>query len=316
MKNDVARQGKKLFSKRKSLIKKNFFFLVMDKFKNGWFSEINDLWPGISQSLEVTGVYYSGRSEYQHVLVVQTRSYGRALILDGIIQCTEKDEFSYQEMISFLPLCSHSNPKTVLIVGGGDGGVAREVAKFPSVEKIYQVEIDELVVEMSRKYLPFMAKGFENKKVKLIIGDGYEFVKENLNTFDVIITDSSDPIGPAACLFEEPYFISMKKALRPGGIICTQAGTYWSNLEQVKNTMSCCRTVFPIVRYGISSVPTYPTGQIGYMLASLDDTVNFYEPKIVFTKEELDKMNMRYYNDKVHRASFVLPRFAEKELKL
>ncbi|XP_014215876.1 spermidine synthase-like [Copidosoma floridanum] len=288
----------------------------MDALKNGWFSEINDLWPGISQSLEVEEVLYNGHSKYQHILVLQTKSYGKALVLDGIIQCTEKDEFSYQEMISFLPLCSHPNPKTVLIVGGGDGGVAREVAKFPKIEKVYQVEIDEKVVEVSRKYLQFMATGYDHPKVELVIGDGYKFVEEHKHSFDVIITDSSDPIGPATCLFEEPYFVRMKNALKPGGIICTQAGTYWSNLDQIKRTLNHCKDTFPKVGYAISSVPTYPTGQIGYMMGSLDETINFREPKTVFTDAELDKMNMRYYSDRVHRASFELPRFVEKELDL
>lgn len=117
------------------------------------------------------------------------------MALDGAIQCTEKDEFSYQEMMSFLPLTCHPNPKSVLIIGGGDGGVAREVSKFPTVEKIVQCEIDETVVEVSKKYLPFMAKGFESPKLTLNIGDGFKFMGEHEDEFDVIITDSSDPIG-------------------------------------------------------------------------------------------------------------------------
>lgn len=122
-------------------------------------------------------------------------TYGRALILDGVIQCTERDEFGYQELISQIPLCSHPNPERVLIVGGGDGGVAREVIKHPSVKEVHQVEIDGRVVDVSKKYLPFMACGFESPKVHLTIGDGFEFMKNHREEFDVIITDSSDPIG-------------------------------------------------------------------------------------------------------------------------
>lgn len=129
-------------------------------------------------------------------------NYGKALILDGIIQCTERDEFSYQEMISFIPLCCHPNPKKVLIVGGGDGGVAREVVKHPLVEEVHQVEIDGRVVELSKKYLPFMACGFDSPKMTLTIGDGFEYMKKRSGEFDVIITDSSDPIGPAETLFQ------------------------------------------------------------------------------------------------------------------
>lgn len=124
------------------------------------------------------------------------------MILDGIIQCTERDEFAYQEMISFIPLCCHPNPKKVLIIGGGDGGVAREVVKHPLVEEIHQVEIDNRVIELAKKYLPFMACGFDSNKVHLTCGDGFEYMKERSGEFDVIITDSSDPVGPAKSLFQ------------------------------------------------------------------------------------------------------------------
>lgn len=144
----------------------------------------------------------SYRKSYLHFFFFNSETYGKALILDGIIQCTERDEFGYQELISFIPLCCHPNPKKVLIVGGGDGGVAREVAKHPLVEEVHQVEIDAKVVEVSRKYLPFMSCGFDSPKMKLTIGDGFEYMKQRSGEFDVIITDSSDPIGPASSLFQ------------------------------------------------------------------------------------------------------------------
>lgn len=286
----------------------------MDAMKSGWFSEINDLWPGVALSLEVTKVLHRERSQYQDIMMLETRSHGRALILDGIIQCTENDEFSYQEMISFLPLCSHPNPKRVLIVGGGDGGVAREVAKHPDVEHITQVEIDAKVLELSKKYLPFMGAGLEHPKVNLRVGDGFEFMKKHTGEFDVIITDSSDPVGPAECLFEESYFNLMKTALRPGGIICSQAGTAWANLDHVTQTLHHCKSTFPVADYGIAAVPTYPTGQIGFVLGSLNAETNFREPKKVFSETELDNMSMKYYDDQVHRAAFVLPRFIKNIL--
>nr|KAF7417125.1 hypothetical protein H0235_011656 [Vespula pensylvanica] len=287
----------------------------MDAMKTGWFSEINDFWPGVSLSLELENTLHREKSQYQDVLVVQTKTYGKALILDGIIQCTEKDEFAYQEMIAFLPLCSHPNPKNVLIVGGGDGGVAREVAKHPNVERIVQVEIDSTVLEVSKKYLPFMGVGLNNPKVTLNVGDGFEFMKQHTKEFDVIITDSSDPIGPAECLFQESYFSLMKTALKPGGIVCSQAGTAWMNLDHVVKTFQHCKSSFAIVDYGITSVPSYPTGQIGFVLGGLSTETNFKVPKRIFTEEELDEMNLRYYSSEVHKAAFVLPRFVEKALK-
>ncbi|XP_015186934.1 PREDICTED: spermidine synthase [Polistes dominula] len=287
----------------------------MDAMKTGWFSEINDFWPGVSLSLEVEKTLHQGRSQYQDVLVLQTKSYGKALILDGIIQCTEKDEFAYQEMIAFIPLCSHPNPKNVLIVGGGDGGVAREVAKHPGVERIVQIEIDSMVIDVSKKYLPFMGVGFDNPKLTLNVGDGFEFMKQHSNEFDVIITDSSDPIGPAECLFQESYFNLMKTALRPGGIVCSQAGTAWMNLDHVVQTLKHCKSAFPVVDYCIASVPSYPTGQIGFVLGGLGTEMNFKVPTRIFEEEQLDEMNLRYYNSEIHKSAFVLPRFVEKSLK-
>ncbi|XP_051170681.1 spermidine synthase isoform X1 [Leptopilina boulardi] len=294
----------------------------MDILKQGWFSEINELWPGISLSLEVKQILHHERSKYQDVLVIDTnfdnifrKAHGRALILDGIIQCVEKDEFSYQEMIAFMPLCSHPNPKNVLIIGGGDGGVAREVAKHPEVINITQVEIDDMVITVSKQYLPFMGKGLEHPKLTLRVGDGFEFMKQHKNEFDIIITDSSDPVGPAESLFHGSYFNLMKSALKPNGIICSQAGTAWANLEFVQRTFRYCQSIFPVCSYGIVSVPTYPTGQIGFILGSLNPQTIFKKPEKIFTDGELDSMEIRYYSDGVHRAAFELPRFIEKSLR-
>ncbi|PSN53273.1 Spermidine synthase [Blattella germanica] len=281
----------------------------MNGLKEGWFSELSSLWPGISLSLEVEKVLHSGKSEFQDILVLQTKSHGRALILDGIIQCTESDEFAYQEMISFLPLCSHPSPKNVLIVGGGDGGVAREVAKHPDVETIVQVEIDSKVLEVSKKYLPFMGKGLSNPKLNLHVGDGFRFMAQHQNEFDVIITDSSDPVGPAVSLFKQSYFELMRNALKPGGIVCSQAGTVWANMDIVADTFKHCQSTFNKTAYGCAAVPTYPTGQIGFVLGSLSPPVR------IFSEAELEAFELRYYSPEVHRAAFVLPRFAKKALE-
>lgn len=214
-------------------------------------------------------------------------------------------------MISFLPLCAHPNPATVLIVGGGDGGVAREVTKHPLVKKIVQVEIDALVIESSKKHLPFMSQGFQSPKLTLNICDGFKYMAEHENEFDVIITDSSDPIGPAVNLFTESYFQLLKGALRSGGIVCSQGGTVWAGLEHVKQTLEHCKTHFSSVAYATVSVPTYPTGQIGFVLGGVDPGHDLTIPKHDLDGEEL---GLRYYNGDIHRASFVLPNFARKVL--
>lgn len=218
-------------------------------------------------------------------------------------------------MISFIPLCAHPSPKNVLIVGGGDGGVAREVVKHPGVETVHQVEIDERVVEVSKKYLPHMACGFDSPKVSLTIGDGFEYMKQRSGEFDVIITDSSDPIGPAESLFQESYFALMKAALKPNGIICSQGGTYWTDLQHIKDTVDHCRAQFPVVRYCSTSVPSYPCGQIGFVIGSLDATADLKVPQSTFSSDELDTLGVRYYSEFTHRAAFDgVPRYVDKFL--
>ncbi|KAG8568475.1 hypothetical protein GDO81_014014 [Engystomops pustulosus] len=190
--------------------------------RDGWFRETCSLWPGQAMSLQVEEVLHHHKSAFQEILVFKSKTYGNVLVLDGLIQCTERDEFSYQEMIANLPLCSHPNPKKVLIIGGGDGGVLREVVKHPSVESVVQCEIDEEVINVSKQYLPGMAVGYSSPKLTLHVGDGFQFMKQNQDAFDVIITDSSDPVGPAESLFKESYYQLMKTALREGGILCCQ----------------------------------------------------------------------------------------------
>ncbi|KAF5272811.1 hypothetical protein FQA39_LY07838 [Lamprigera yunnana] len=244
------------------------------------------------------------------------KNHGKALILDGIIQCTELDEFAYQEMISFLPLCVHKNPTKVLIVGGGDGGVAREVSKHPNVKEIVQVEIDQKVIDISKKHLPFMSQGFSSAKLTLKVCDGFEYMRNHKNEFDVIITDSSDPIGPAINLFTETYFELLKEALKPDGIICSQGGTLWSQIQHVQDTLKNCGKHFSCVKFAVASVPTYPTGQIGFIIGALDEDANIETPNFIFSNEELERLKLRYYNDKIHRAAFVLPNFAKNVLKM
>lgn len=217
-------------------------------------------------------------------------------------------------MISFLPLCAHSNPERVLIVGGGDGGVAREVSKHPLVKEVIQVEIDAKVVEVSKKYLPTMAVGFASPKVALNICDGFKYMSENKNRFDVIITDSSDPIGPATNLFTESYFKLLREALKSGGIVCSQAGTYWANLDHVKETVRHARVYFKTVKYAVTSVPTYPSGQIGFVVGSTDANSDIARPKHKLTDENITEMNLKYYNAEMHSASFVLPNFVSNAL--
>eukprot|EP00123_Amoebidium_parasiticum_P013007 comp21708_c0_seq1/m.30647 comp21708_c0_seq1/g.30647 ORF comp21708_c0_seq1/g.30647 comp21708_c0_seq1/m.30647 type:complete len:290 (-) comp21708_c0_seq1:345-1214(-) len=281
----------------------------MDALKQGWFSELGSMWPGQAFSVEVEEVLYDKQSEYQHIQVFRSKTWGTVLALDGVFQCTERDEASYQEMMAHIPLMAHPNPKKVLIIGGGDGGVVREAVKHPSVESVTLCEIDKDVIEVSKKYLPCMAKGFDDPKANVYIGDGLEFMRHHKGEFDVIITDSSDPVGPAEALFTESYYTLLRDALRPGGIVCSQGESIWLHLDLIKDMLTFNRRLYPTVSYAYTSIPSYPSGQIGFILCSTDGQLDLANPRTL-TSEEARAMGLRYYNTAIHKAAFVLPQFA------
>lgn len=179
-----------------------------------------------------------------------------------------------------------------------------------------QVEIDEKVIETSKKFLPTLSVGFSSPKLTLLITDGFEYMKQHSNEFDVIITDSGDPIGPATNLFTESYFKLLKNALKPGGIICSQLATIWMDMPIIKATLNHCRKHFKEVKYAYTTIPTYPSGQIGFAIACADEVCNVHLPKTVFTEEDIQKMDLKYYSSELHTCAFVLPNFAKKELDL
>nr|WAU46216.1 spermidine N-methyltransferase [Erythroxylum coca] len=281
----------------------------------GWFSEISPLWPGEAHSLKVEKVLFEGKSDYQKVMVFQSATYGKVLILDGVIQLTERDECAYQEMITHLPLCSIPNPKKVLVIGGGDGGVLREVARHSSVEQIDICEIDKMVVDVSKRYFPAVAVGFDDPRVTLRIGDGVAFLKGvPEGTYDAVIVDSSDPIGPAQELFEKPFFESVARALRPGGVVCTQAESIWLHMHIIEDIVANCRQIFKgSVNYAWTTVPTYPSGVIGFMLCSTEGPpVDFKHPVTPMEAIDIQGRPLKFYNSEIHAASFCLPSFAKR----
>ena len=282
--------------------------------KDGWFREISEMWPGQAMTLKVNQIVHHEKSLYQDVLIFESSDYGMVLVLDNVIQCTERDEFAYQEMITHLGMFSHPNPKNVLVIGGGDGGVLREVVKHDCVEKAVLCDIDEAVIRLSKKYLPGMSVGYQHPKVEVHVGDGFKFLDDYKNEFDVIITDSSDPEGPAEALFQKPYFELLKGALREGGIITTQAENPWLHMSMITGLKKQCKEVFPVAEYGWTTIPTYPAGQIGFMVCSKDGSANVKKPVRSWTTEEEDKL-LKYYSKEVHEAAFVLPKFAEKALR-
>jgi|EP01047_Picozoa_sp_COSAG01_P062375 spermidine synthase len=282
----------------------------MDAFQKGWYTELSPddtMWPGQAMSLQVEEVLLDERSEYQHIQVLRTATYGVMLCLDGVIQITERDECSYQEMIAHVPMCAHSAKPAhrVAVIGGGDGGVLREVTKHTSVDVVDHCEIDRRVCEVALQYLPQIASGLAHPRVTSHYEDGAAWLRAKPGFYDVIIVDSSDPVGPAASLYSLDFYEVARRALAPGGILCTQAECLWNNLDLIAELVRDAQTLFAQVRYTYTTVPTYPSGQIGFLLCT-DSTESVEQP------QHAPPPALRYYSPELHSASFVLPKFAER----
>lgn len=303
---------------------------------SGWFSEPqscsdkagdlmyfnNPMWPGEAHSLKVENILFQGKSEFQEILVFESSAYGKVLVLDGIVQLSEKDECAYQEMIAHLPLCSIESPKRVLVVGGGDGGVLREISRHSSVELIDICEIDKMVIDVCKKFFPQLYVGFEDPRVQLHVGDAVEFLRHvPEGKYDAIIVDSSDPVGPAQELVERPFFETTARALRPGGVLCNMAESMWLHTHLIQDMLSICRETFKgSVHYAWASVPTYPSGVIGFLLCSTEGPpVDFLHPVNPIEKLEGNLKcgrELRFYNSEIHSAAFALPSFVRREVSI
>lgn len=267
---------------------------------------ITEAMNGFGLTIEVGDCLCREETPFQKIEIYESTRVGRLMLLDGIIQLTEYDEFAYQEMMAHLPLFAHGSPRRVLVIGGGDGGVLREVAKHRGVERIEICEIDARVIECARKFLPSLACGFDDPRVHIHIGDGSEFVKDHEGEYDCIIVDSTDPGGPGAPLFGEAFYGNMKRALRPGGVIASQAESIYLLPEIVAHLTGVTRKLFRYCGYASILVPTYPTGTIGVCVGS--DGGDVTVPKA----EVPAGMNLRYYTTALHRGAFAVPRFAEE----
>eukprot|EP01039_Chlorochromonas_danica_P003148 gene3148-3447_t len=292
--------------------------------KDGWFSEKEAMWPGQKFTIEVDEVLANGRSDFQDILVFKSKTYGNVLILDGVIQVTERDEFAYQEMIAHLPLFACPNPKRVLIIGGGDGGVLREVVKHSSVEEIVMCEIDRQVIEVGKTFFrETLSTAFGDSRLNLVIDDAAKYVRtwyeekvvgaQDKQYFDVIICDSSDPVGPADVLFQPEFFLSLQRILNPvGGVLTTQGECIYLHLDLIERVIKSMRKdrLFESVQYAYTMIPTYPSGQIGFMVATLDSNVDVSKA----SRPVPEGMKTSYYTSDIHSAAFVLPKFAAEKL--
>lgn len=278
----------------------------------------SDLWVEekfsdfLGLKFKVESVLFSGKSEFQTVDVVETKGHGKMLLNDGLIMVTERDEFAYHDMITHVPLFVHPEPKNVLVIGGGDGGTAREVLRHASVEKCTMVEIDAMVVEACRAHIPQTARDLDHPKMNLIIGDGVEFVKNTLEKFDVIIVDSTDPIGPAQPLFGKEFYQDVYNCLADDGIVVSQGESSWYALDIQQSLLAVLNQVFTqSYLYSFSNL-TYPGGLWSFTFATkkYHPINDFNQQRVIDSGLEFD-----YYNHQLHSAAFALPSFVKKGLK-
>lgn len=257
-------------------------------------------------------VLFSGKSEYQHIDVIQTKAHGKMLLNDGIVMLSEKDEFVYHEMMAHVPLFVYPKAENVLIIGGGDGGVATEVLRHKSVNHCTLVEIDQMVVDVAQQYFQNIAISFKNPKLYLKVQDGVQFVETTDQKFDVALVDSTDPFGPAKGLFSESFYKNVFNVLKEDGILIVQAESPFFEIATQKFILESLRAVFPFTYLYNYSNTVYPGGLWSFAFASKK-----YHPIIDFQKEKWRQVrwNLSYYNEGIHRAAFAQPEFVKKELK-
>lgn len=256
-------------------------------------------------SVRVTKTLHHEQTEFQELTIVETPQWGRLMALDGFFQTCDVDEYVYHEMGAHVPLFTHPDPKRVLVVGGGDGGMVREVARHPGVEHIDLVEIDGRVIECCKEYFPQISAALSgNPKVHVHVEDGIKWVREREAEYDVIIIDSSEPIGPGEGLFTPEFYANVYKCLTGDGIMVAQTESPWVNAPVIKRAFSGISQSFPITRLYTCAVPTYPTGLWSFTLGSKK-----YDPLLAEPEDRYAAITTRYYTPAVHQAAFQLPRF-------
>lgn len=271
-----------------------------------WFTE--ELHPYYRKGIRIKRVLADERTQYQHLQVVETEFFGNAMILDGIIQLTERDNMGYHEMIVHVPMLAVGEPKRVLIVGGGDGGSLQQVLRYPSVQEAVVCELDQRVVDLSRQHFAAsFGDPWADPRAKLLVRDAFGYLEENPGQFDVIISDTTDPIGMAERLFSDEFYKLMVRALAPGGAAATQCEQPFFDTELIKTIYRSAKALTRNPAYYYANIPTYPGGGIGFMYVS--DT-----PWANGLKTSYPPGENNYLNPDIHKAAFALPEFFRKEL--
>ncbi|AQQ54323.1 spermidine synthase [Planococcus lenghuensis] len=268
-----------------------------------WYTEKQTDNFGIT--LKVNKTLHTEQTDFQLLEMAETEEWGNMLFLDGMVMTSERDEFVYHEMVAHVPLFTHPNPENVLVVGGGDGGVIREVLKHPQVKKATLVDIDGKVIEYSKKYLPTIAGKLEDARVEVMVGDGFLHIAESENAYDVIMVDSTEPVGPAVNLFTKGFYAGISKALKEDGIFVAQSDNPWFKADLIRQVQKDVKEIFPITKLYTANIPTYPSGLWAFTIGSKK-----YDPLAV-KEERFHDIDTKYYTKELHNASFVLPKFVK-----
>jgi len=272
-----------------------------------WFTEYQT--KDLSIGCRVIKTLYREKSQYQDVMIVETPQFDRMLLLDGVIQTTVKDEFVYHEMITHIGLNTLKDPRRVLVIGGGDGGTVREVLKHKSVEKVTLVEIDEKVIEAAKMFLPEISCGLSDPRAEIIVDDGIKHVRENKNTYDMIVVDSTDPVGPAVGLFGAEFYRDVYNALTDTGLFVAQTESPFFNRELIPRIFADVSSIFSKARLFTANVPTYPGGLWSFTMGTKK-----YDPLEVDTAS-IPELETRYYSPEIHRSCFILQPFIKELIK-
>jgi len=267
-----------------------------------------------AQALRVDNVLYDSATEHQRLRVFENARFGRVLTLDDVVQTTEGDNFIYHEMLTHVPILAHGSAREILIIGGGDGGMAREALRHENVARVTMVEIDAGVVEFSRQYLPKLSNGaFEDPRLDLVINDGAVFMRETERRFDVIIVDSTDPIGPGEVLFTDHFYGHAKRALNPGGILVTQNGVPFMQPSELTGTMRAFKSLFADWGCYIANIPTYAGGPMAFGWGT-DGDARQVPVETLRARFAAAGITPDYYTPEVHKAAFALPAYIERLL--
>ena len=280
------------------------------------FASQENLGDDWTQTFQIEDTILNERSAYQKITIFSNRSLGKILMIDDMVQYSEKDEFIYHEMLSHVPLTIHPNPKRVLIIGGGDGPCLREVVKHSSLESIIVVELDGRIVDLCKQNFSNLANGaFEDSRVHLLIDDGYNYLKKSNYTFDVIIVNSTDPLGPARSLFHKHFYNLCKEVLNPQGILVCQSGSPITQLAMLRKSQGLQKQIFNTSLFYFAPAPSQLGGIKAFSISFKNEPPEFLESKRIKKRFKAIESQLKYYNPKIHRSSFETPKYLDKELQ-